>query len=114
GRFVLVEDCQIVLAGHVLLDIAVGVEDRDRLAVLRIAVGPPDHPIADVVGKQGQPFVKPPLGEQSRLAIEELLGLADHIGITHAPAPRLYSAAAAVRPASWPQSAASITSAQRP
>jgi len=46
-----VEDRQLVFAADVVLDIAVGIEDRDRLAVLRIAVGAARHPIAHIVGE---------------------------------------------------------------
>src|SRR3981189_1240896 len=77
-----VEYRQLVVPGMVVLDIAVGAEDRDRLARPRIAVAAPPHPVADIVGEQFQPFPEAALVEQPCLAVEELLDLADHL-ITH-------------------------------
>src|SRR6516165_7163212 len=70
-----VEDRQLVFLGQIIFDVAVGVEDRDRLARLRIAVASTAHPVADVVGQQLQPFVKAPLVEQPGFSVEELLDL---------------------------------------
>src|SRR6267154_2300771 len=77
-----VEYRQLVVPGMVVLDIAVGTQDRDRLARPRIAVAARPHPVADIVGEQFQPFAEAALVEQPCLAVEELLDLADHL-VTH-------------------------------
>src|SRR5260370_295130 len=45
----LVEDRQLVLMADIVLDVAIGIEDRDRLARLGVAVAAAGHPIADIV-----------------------------------------------------------------
>src|ERR1700722_5723063 len=108
GLFVLVEQRELVVAGDIVLDIAVGVEDRDRLAPPRIAIAARGHPVADVVGQEPEPLVEPPLIQQARLAIEELLDLAGDVLV--------HSAAldGDLRYGSAAQSSAAITLAQCP
>src|SRR5215510_13192098 len=61
----------------------VGVEDRNRLARLRVAVAPTDHPVANVIGEQCQPLVESPFVEQACLVVKELLDLAKDAIVTH-------------------------------
>src|SRR5204863_5040981 len=84
------------------------IEERDRLARFRVAIAAARHPLPHVVGKQLEPVVKPPVIEEARFAIEELLDLADDVLVTHVlcspepPRPRR----SASRPSSSPRSAA--------
>src|SRR5579859_3196557 len=85
--FRLVEQGQLASLRGVLVAVARGIEDGDRLARPRIAVGPAAHRIAHIVGEQFEPVLEPALVEQPRLAIKKLLDLADQI-VTHlAPPP---------------------------
>ncbi len=83
---VLIEDGQLGVFGQILLDVPVEIEDRDGFARLGIAIASPGHPVADVIGKEFQPFVKPPLVQQPGFAIEELLHLTDGL-FTHGSLP---------------------------
>jgi len=74
---VLIEDGQLGVLGRILLDGPVEVEDRDGFARLGIAIASRGHPVADVVGKEFQPLMKPALVKQPGFAIEELLHLTD-------------------------------------
>src|SRR3984893_17217340 len=103
--FGFVEDREFVLHRLVVLDIAVGVEDRDRLARFRIAVAAAGHPVADIVGEQRDPLVKPPIVQQACLPVEELLDFADQILVTHI---------ASLAPARRPARASPPASSDRP
>src|SRR5437762_12893188 len=100
--FAFVEDRQLVVPGVVVLDIAVGAEDRDGLARPRIAIAARPHPVADIVGEQVEPFAEAALVQKARLAVEELLDLAERIIVTHAlsPAPRRSPDRSSFRPPS--------------
>ena len=52
---VLVEDRELVLLRHFVLEIAVGIQDRYRLAGLGVVAASGAHPMADVVGQRLQP-----------------------------------------------------------
>jgi hypothetical protein len=79
---VLVEDGQLGVFAQIVLDVPVEIEDRDGFARLGIAIASPGHPVADVIGKEFQPFMKPPLVQEPGFAIEELLHLTDGL-FTH-------------------------------
>src|SRR5437764_14169633 len=98
----LVEDRELVGPRLVVLDITVGAEDRDGLARSGIAVAARPHPVADIVGEQVEPFAKAALVQEARLAVEELLDLAERIIVTHAlsPAPRRSPARSSLPPPS--------------
>src|SRR5262249_55425991 len=99
-----VEDRQFLVSGQILLDIAGGVEDRDRLARSWIAVAARRHPVADVVGQQSQPLVEAALVQEPHLAIEKPLDLADD-AVIHDWC-REWRCRPAARPSSRPPSAA--------
>src|SRR5262249_24353409 len=93
--------------GQIVLDVAGGIEDRNRLAYPGITVGSSRHPVTNIVGQQLEPLVKAPLVEEPRFAVEELLHLAGDIFIysRHVRLPPI-RCCAALGPSSLPSSAA--------
>jgi hypothetical protein len=78
----ILEDGQLDFFGQILCEVPVEIEDCDGFAGLGIAIASPGHPVADILRKEFQPFMKPPLVQQASFAIEELLDLTDGL-LTH-------------------------------
>src|SRR5712691_1236258 len=84
--FGLVEQRQFSCLGQLFFDVPVLVEDDNSPAPLRVPTRPYWHPVAQVISEQFQPVMEPPLIEQPRLSVQELLDHTYDFG-AHAEAP---------------------------